>query len=77
MASSQVACANFLLPLAGIPGALLEVLRALDDDVVAVVNICHEGRISLVEFEWIGLAQSLEGGRIRGPQNTSVDAYVV
>ena len=77
MASSQVACVNFLLPLAGIPGALLEVLRALDDDVVEVVNICHEGHTSPVEFEWIGLGQSLEGGRIRGSQNTSVDAFLV
>ena len=30
MASSQVACVNFLLPLAGIPGALTAALRALD-----------------------------------------------
>ena len=77
MASSQLACVNFLLPLASIPGALLEVLRALDDDVVDVVNICHGEHTSPVEFEWIGLGQSLEGGSVRGAQNTSIDAFLV
>ena len=77
MASSQVACVNFLLPLAGIPGALLSVLRILDDDVVDVVNISHDGHISAVEFEWIGQGLSLEGGRTRGSQNTSIDALLV
>ena len=77
LASSQVACVNFLLPLAGIPGALLSVLHSLDDDVVAVVSIAHEEHTSPVEFEWIGLGQSLEGGRTRGSQNTSIDAFLV
>ena len=77
MASSQVACVNFLLPLAGIPGALLSVLRSLDDDVVDIVNIPHEWHASPVEFEWIGLGQSLEGGRTRGSQNTSIDAFLI
>ena len=77
MASSQVACVNFLLPLAGIPGALLSLLRALDDDVVTVVNISHDGHTSDVEFEWIGLSHSLEGGTTRGSQNTSIDAFLV
>ena len=77
MASSQVACVNFLLPLAGIPGALLSVLRALDDDVVDVVNISHDGHLSAVEFEWIGQGLSMEGGRTRGSQNTSIDAFLV
>ncbi len=77
MASSQVACVNFLLPLADMPGALLSVLRSLDDDVVDVANICHEGHASPVEFEWIGLGQSLEGGRTRGSQNTSIDAFLI
>ena len=77
MASSQVACVNFLLPLAVIPGALLSVLRSLDDDVVKVINIDHEGCASSVEFEWIGLGRSLEGGRTRGSQNTSIDAFLV
>ena len=51
MTSSQVACVNFLLPLSGIPGALLSVLRTLDSDVRDVVPILHEERVSPVEFE--------------------------
>ena len=77
MVSSQVACVNFLLPLAGIPGALSSALRALDDDVLNVVSITYEGHTSPVEFEWIGLGQSLEGGTTRGAQNTSIDAFLV
>ena len=77
MASSQVACVNFLLPLAGIPGALVPVLRALDDDVVDVVDISHACNTSAVEFEWIGLGHSLEGGEARGSHNTSIDAFLV
>ena len=77
MASSQVACVNFLLPLACIPGALLAVLRALDDDVRDVVTIKHGGHESPVEFEWIGLGGSLEGGSARGARNTSIDAFLV
>ena len=77
MASSQVACVNFLLPLAGIPGALTAVIGAIDDDVKGIVDIRHEGRTSPVEFEWIGLGGSLEGGTTRGANNTSVDAFVI
>ena len=77
MASSQVACVNFLLPLAGIPGALAAALRTLDGDVQAVADIHHEGRTSPVEFEWLGIPRSLEGGRTRGSQNTSVDGFVI
>ena len=77
MASSQVACVNFLLPLSAIPGALLTVLRAFDDDVVDIADIHHGGETSKVEFEWIGLERSLEGGRTRGSQNTSIDAFLV
>ena len=77
MASSQVACVNFLLPLAGIPGALTVALRTLDGDVRAVADIRHEGRTTPVEFEWIGILRSLEGGRTRGSQNTSVDGFVI
>ena len=76
MASSQVACVNFLLPLAGIPGALLAALRALDGDVRSIMDIRHEGRTSTVEFEWIGIPRSLEGGTTRGANNTSVDAFL-
>ena len=77
MASSQVACVNFLLPLAAVPGALAAALRAVDDDVRAVVAIPHEGRVSSVEFEWLGLPRSLEGGTTRGAQNTSLDAFLI
>ena len=77
MASSQVACVNFLLPLPGIPGALAAALRTLDGDVHAVVDIRHESRTSPVEFEWLGIPRSLEGGRTRGSQNTSVDGFVI
>ena len=77
MASSQVACVNFLLPLAGIPGALAAVLRSIDRDVRTVVKIEHEGDASEVEFEWIGLDDSLEGTRTRGANATSIDAFLV
>ncbi len=77
MASSQLACVNFLLPLAAVPGALTAVLRVLDVDVLRVLNIEHEGRTSPVEFEWLGIPRSLEGGTTRGAQNTSVDAFLV
>ena len=77
MASSQVACVNFLLPLAGIPEALSAALQAMDSDVRGVVDIHHEGHSSPVEFEWLGIPRSLEGGSTRGAQNTSVDAFVV
>ena len=77
MASSQVACVNFLLPLAEIPGALAAVIGAIDDDVKGIIDIAHEGRTSPVEFEWIGLGSSLEGGTTRGAYNTSVDAFVI
>ena len=77
MASSQVACVNFLLPLAEIPGALAAVIGAIDDDVKSIIDIAHEGRTSPVEFEWIGLGNSLEGGTTRGANSTSVDAFVI
>ena len=77
MASSQVACVNFLLPLVGIPGALLAALQAMDGDVRAVVNVNHEGHTSPAEFEWLGIPRSLEGGSTRGAQNTSIDAFLV
>ena len=77
MASSQVACVNFLLPLAGIPGALAAVLRSIDRDVRTVVKIEHEGDALEVEFEWIGLDDSLEGTRTRGANATSIDAFLV
>ena len=77
MASSQVACVNFLLPLAGIHGGLASALYAIDDDILHVLDISHEGNTSSVEFEWVGLGHSLEGGRMRGAQNTSIDAFLI
>ena len=40
MASSQIACVNFLLPLVDIPGALTAVLQGIDEDVTGVVEDC-------------------------------------
>ena len=77
MASSQIACVNFFLPLVEIPGALLAVLRRIDDDVRGIVDIDHRGNRSPVEFEWIGLDRSLEGRDKRGAYNTSIDALLV
>ena len=79
MASSQIACVNFLLPLVDIPGALTAVLQAIDDDVTGVVDIEHEGTSSPVELEWIGLDHALEGPSVksRGANSTSVDAFMV
>ena len=58
MASSQIACVNFHLPLIDIPEALLATARALDDDVTHIVPIRDQ---SPVELEWIGLNHALEG----------------
>ena len=77
MASSQVACVNFLLPLSKISGALAAALRTIDSDVKDIVAIRHDGRMSPVEFEWIGLERSLEGGTTRGANNTSADALLL
>ena len=79
MASSQIACVNFLLPLIDIPGALTAVLKAIDDDVTDVADIEHEGTSSPVELEWIGLDHALEGPGVksRGANSTSVDAFMV
>ena len=81
MASSQVACVNFILPLAGIDNALLALVRAIDDDVTGIVTIEDPmaGTSSPVEFEWIGLGHALEGKAEtrRGAFATSVDAFLV
>ncbi len=85
MASSQIACVNFLLPLIGIDGALTAVLHAIDDDVKDVVLINHRGitnprrTTSPVELEWIGVDGPLEkdAPATRGAMNTSVDAFMV
>ena len=79
MASSQIACVNFLLPLVRIKGALEAVLRTIDDDVKDVAVIEHEGRKSPVEIEWIGIDGPLEqdAAPTRGANTTSVDAFMV
>ena len=79
MASSQVACVNFLLPLTEVPDALLAMLRAVDDDVTGFVPIEDQHTQSPVEFEWIGLDHALEGPtvRTRGANSTSVDAFMI
>ncbi len=84
MASSQIACVNFLLPLAGTPEALLSILREIDGDVCQVMTLtytprCAETAVSSpVEFEWVGCDTCLEGGPgTRGANTTSVDALMV
>jgi len=84
LASSQIACVNFLLPLAGTPKALLAILRHIDMDVVGVEMLkypSHDAATPLtspVEFEWVGLKSCLEGGSgTRGVNTTSVDALMV
>jgi len=78
LASSQVACANFLLPLASHRAALMAALRTLDVDVQDVLPIEHQGRMSLVELEWVGAEQTLEPLPYkRGANRTSTDAFVL
>jgi len=79
MASSQIACVNFLLPLLEIPGSLTAMLRAIDSDVTDVVNIQGEGCASTIEIEWIGLDHALEGPNVtgRGSLSTSVDGFLI
>ena len=77
MMSSQIMCVNFLLPLAEIDDALAAVVRAIDPDVRDIVAICHNGNVSPVEFEWIGIPRSLEGKTSRGARTTSVDAFII
>ena len=81
LASSQVACINFLLPLAPVPEALAAIVAAIDHDDIAVTEITdpRSGTSSPVEFEWIGLDHSLEGPShtTRGANTTSVDAFII
>lgn len=78
LASSQVACVNFLLPLAAVPGALETVLKVMDADVSSVESLIYDGFRSPVEFEWVGLGGSLEGAAAtRGAKVTSCDALLV
>ena len=78
MASSQVMCINFMLPVAEVNGALPAAIRAIDNDVVRIIDIGRESKKSSVEFEWIGTPVSLEGKTgPRGSNNTSVDAFLI
>jgi hypothetical protein len=84
LVSSQFLCVNFLLPLAAHPAAVVALLRALDEDVADVVELVYEppGQHppvrSHVEFEWVGLNRTLEGGAfMRGAHATSADALLV
>lgn len=81
MASSQISCVNFVLPLADIENGLITLLAAVDDDVTGIVTIEDPaaGTSSPVEFEWIGLGHALEGESEtrRGAFSTSVDAFLV
>ncbi|MDE0457014.1 MAG: hypothetical protein OXI15_06960 [Chromatiales bacterium] len=79
MASSQIACVNFLLPLTEVPDALTAMLRAMDDDVTGFVPIEDRHTRSPVELEWIGLAHALEGPAVktRGANSTSIDAFMI
>jgi hypothetical protein len=84
LASSQIACVNSLLPLAGTPEALVTILRSIDDDVRHVLPLNYVGSgsgqtlSSPVEFEWVGAESCLEGGPgTRGANTTSADALMV
>lgn len=79
LASSQVSCVNFLLPLVDVPEALVAFLQCIDGDITGIEPIVdQDGRRSTVEFEWVGWERPLEGGSItRGANQTSVDAFLV
>ena len=78
LASSQVSCVNFLLPLAGVRGALVALLRAIDPRVAEVLPLRYAGLSSPVEFEWTGFRTTLEGRPpTRGALVTSADALIV
>lgn len=84
LGSSQVACVNFLLPLASSAESLTAVLRVLDDDIVSVAPMEYDVPktglrcASFVELEWVGLGSTLEGAAAtRGANVTSADALVI
>ena len=79
MASSQIACVNFHMPLIEHPKALVAMVQALDDDVTSIVQIHDQNNQSPVEFEWIGLDHALEGPAVktRGANSTSVDVFMI
>lgn len=83
LTSSQLLCVNFLMPLREHPTVLLAMLNKLDGDVEDIVSIRYpsptgETVESLVDFEFVGLSEPLEGGRpTRGAHVTSCDAVVL
>jgi hypothetical protein len=83
LASSQVACVNFLLPLAESQEGVNALMRRLDatSQLPASIRYNQDGLAlsSLVELEWVGLTKSLEATdpRIRGANTTSADALLV
>lgn len=78
LASSQVACVNFLLPLADNEEALAAILTVMDAVPLSVEPLMYNGLNSTVELEWVGLRGSLEGSRAtRGANVTSCDALLV
>ncbi len=82
LTSSQVACANLLLPFREKPELLAAMLRVLDptiETVAAIVSIGADGRplSSFVELEWTGREGTLEGRGSRGAYATSADACLV
>lgn len=79
LASSQVCCINYFLPLAQMPSALTDLIRGIDDDVYEILPIRDpDDHQSFVELEWVGYEGPLEPVRIsRGEYQTSVDAFVV
>lgn len=78
LASSQICCVNFLLPLADVDGGLLEFARLLDQDVEKLEILEDvQGNQSLVEFEWTGWRETLEGAGSRGSNATSLDALLL
>jgi hypothetical protein len=78
--SSQIACLNFLMPLASRPDLLGEVIgRALGRQGLRMLPV--EGGPHFVGFEWIGAEDYLgewaaDGKPTRGAQVTSADAVV-
>jgi hypothetical protein len=83
LASSQVGCLNFLLPLAQSAILANALLDGLDRDKKDVVPITYSNQgvslTSLVEFEWVGLGTTLEGfpSKVRGANATSADALIL
>ena len=85
LASSQVACVNFLMFLADKVDLLTRILKTIDNDITSIseikyINPATKMEIySNIEFEWIGLNKPLEMGvpYTRGQNVTSIDAFII